>query len=170
MNIFATSVCPVESASFLDDKRIISQTKESAQMLCTALREHGIEDERLYKSTHKNHPANVWCRTTNMNFTWLLTHFEALLDQYTARYGKRHASERLLPLFYEYMDVIPVGTLQNFANCAANKEFGVDFKDIKPVTLAYKKYLIERWKRDKLTPTWFKQPISLETEVINEIV
>lgn len=159
MNIFATSYCPVECAEFLDDKRTVEMCLETAQMLSTALRCHGVNDDNLYKSTHQNHPANVWVRATNLNFAWTLAHFESLLDQYTARYGKRNPSERLLPLFYEYMEVIPVGPLQEFVNCAANKEKGVDFKDIKPVTTAYKKYLIERWRHDKLTPTWFKQPV-----------
>ena len=37
MNIFATHDCPIESARWLDDKRLIKMILESAQLLCNAL-------------------------------------------------------------------------------------------------------------------------------------
>lgn len=163
MNIFVTSNCPIESARYLDDKRIVKMSLETAQMLSTVLQCHGICDDRLYKPTHTNHPANVWARETNLNYLWLLAHFEELLEQYTLRYSKKHASGRLLPVFYEYLDVLPEGRLTPFVNCAANDSKGVSFKHIEDTTTAYKLYLLERWKKDVRTPTWFKKPV-LETE------
>ncbi len=154
MNIFVTSVCPVESAKALDDKRVVKMCLETAQLLSTALREHGVEDERLYRPTHRNHPSNVWARQTRSNFVWLLVHFEALLAEYTDAYGREHKSGDLLPAFYEHLEAIPEGDLTEFANCARNKSLGLDFTDVACVFTAYKLYLMERWWTDKREPTW----------------
>lgn len=51
MNIFATDPCPIKSAQFLDDKRVIKMILESAQMLCTALHQLGYDKEIPYKQT-----------------------------------------------------------------------------------------------------------------------
>jgi hypothetical protein len=130
-------------------------------MLCTALRYHGVDDPRLYKTCHLNHPASIWARQTGINFSWLLVHFEALLDECKKRprkdgtYPKDHASTRLIPLFYKYIHVLPKGDLTPFVNCAANNDVGVSFKDEKDVIKAYNLYLEKRWMLDKLTPTWY---------------
>lgn len=158
MNIFVTSSCPIESAKFLDDKRVVKMCLESAQMLSTALAERGVVDSRLYKPTHKNHPCNVWTRETRGNFFWLFRHFQALLAEYSRRYGKLHASSRLVIPFIELMHSIPEGELTAFVNCAANKEHGLDYKSMPCVFGAYKGYLLDRWERDMRTPTWYGQP------------
>jgi len=155
MNIFVTSYCPIESAKFLDDKRVNKMCLESAQMLSTALRTLGCEDERLYKSTHKNHPSCVWVRQSDMNFVWLLAHFEALLDEYEKRRGREHGCSRLLAAFYANIDWLPVGELTDFANCAANSSLGLSYKHVDDVRLAYQLYLADRWETDKRAPTWY---------------
>jgi hypothetical protein len=155
MNIFFTSECPIECAKFLDDKRALKMVLETAQMLSTALRVHGYEGDGIYKMTHKNHPSSVWARETRENFQWLLRHFKALSDEYTFRYGKVHKSSRLLDVFKDHEFMIPEGSLTPFANCAANKSVGVDFKHIKDVTKAYQLYLAVRWDHDVREPTWY---------------
>jgi len=59
------------------------------------------------------------------------------------------------------MDILPqrrllreTPILSPFANCARNKSLGIDFTTITNVHDAYKNYLCERWKNDKLTPVW----------------
>lgn len=155
MNIFFTSNCPVECAQNLDDKRVVKMCLETAQMLSTALRENGVTDARLYKSTHRNHPSCKWVRETDLNYAWTLTHLEALLEEYTKRYGKVHASSKLLELFYEYMDKIPEGDLTDFANCAARQDLGINYKNFRDATTAYMLYLNDRWSADKKAPTWY---------------
>ena len=66
----------------------------------------------MYKMAHKNHPSTKWVRHSYQNYKWLYTHMTALMQEYTYRYGKHHATERLIePLgnfpksFWQNMDV-----------------------------------------------------------------
>lgn len=127
---------------------------ETAQLLSSALRLYGYSGDSLYKITHVNHPSNIWCRTTRGNYKWLLEHFKALCDEYTRRFGKTHASSKLLPIFEQNIDLIPDGERMPFSNNARNLTKGVDFTHISDVTLAYRNYLTERWKGDKKQPKW----------------
>ena len=154
MNIFASSNCPIESAKYLDNSRVIKMTLESAQLLSSALRLCGYVGDNIYKISHKNHPSNVWCRTTQGNYKWLLEHFRALCDEYNRRTGKIHASSKLLPIFEANIELIPVGEKMPFSNNARNLTKGVDFTHEHDVTLAYKLYLAERWESDKREPKW----------------
>lgn len=155
MNIFFTSVCPAQCAAYLDDKRVVKMCLETTQMLCTALNEHGCEAP--YKSTHVNHPSNVWARQTRKNWLWLHEHGIALCKEYTRRYDKVHKCEGILNEIKHLAKQIPIGEITPFANCAANQSVGVDFKHIEPVTEAYKQYLCVRWENDKREPTWYKE-------------
>ena len=154
MNIFVTDDDPRISAINLDDKRVIKMILESAQMLCTALHEHGAGHLAQYKATHKNHPANVWCRQTRMNYGWLLMHFVALSNEYTYRTGKVHKSFSLFPELLKGAAYIPDGKLTSYANCAARSDINISYKHIDHTPTAYKKYLIDRWAKDKLKPKW----------------
>lgn len=154
MNIFATSDCPIESAQFLDDKRCVKMCLETAQLLSSALRLCGHSGEGLYKITHKNHPSNIWARTTQGNYKWLLEHFRALCDEYNRRTGKIHASSKLLPIFERGVSLIPEGERMPFSNNARNLTKGVDFTHEKDTIKAYQLYLSERWESDKREPKW----------------
>lgn len=154
MNIFCTSECPIESAKFLDDKRCNKMILESAQLLSSALRLHGYTGSDVYKITHKNHPSNVWCRTTRGNYEWLLAHFKALCEEYTRRTDKVHASSKLLPVFEANVHLIPTGERMPFSNNARNLTKGVDFTHVEDVTIAYQLYLSSRWETDVREPVW----------------
>lgn len=154
MNIFTTSNCPQECARYLDDKRVIKQTLESAQLLSTALRVNGYKGDDVYKIAHLNHPSSVWCRTTQGNYKWLLEHFRALCDEYTRRTGKIHASSKLLPIFEQNVELVPMGERMPFSNNARNLTKGVDFTHETDVTLAYQLYLSTRWESDAREPKW----------------
>lgn len=157
MNIFVSNSCPFESARFLDDKRVVKMVLESAQMLSTAI--HCVGGYGPYKKTHVNHPCSVWARRSAENYHWLLSHFKALCNEYTRRYGKTHKCEQYLELFWKGMSIMPQGGLTPFANCAANESIGVSFKDVKDVPSAYKRYLYARWINDKREPTWYGQKL-----------
>ena len=70
MNIFFLDKTPELSAQYLCDKHIPKMLLESAQMLSTALRQNGYEDDYLYKSAHPNHPMTKWVGNTRDNFIW----------------------------------------------------------------------------------------------------
>lgn len=180
MNIFFTSTDPYQCAFNLDDKRVTKMVLETAQMLCTALYEHGglirkqngvnkrgkpkydyfFKDsgKKAYKPTHTNHPSNIWCRESRANYAWLLAHFVHLATQHESRRGNKHKTfELLFEELTNHINYIPKGDITPFANCAANKDKGLDFKHL-PVITAYRKYMVERFKTDTLTPKWTKVP------------
>jgi len=152
MNIFAFTECPNISARLIDDKRCIKMVLETAQMLSTAINFHG--GVAPYKSTHVNHPCNVWTRKTRGNYLWLLDYFMAISQEYTRRYGKVHKCAQYLADFELGAAIIPVGMQTAFVNCARNNEKGVDYTHINDVHLAYQMYMDERFATDIRPPTW----------------
>ena len=101
------------------DKHVVKMILESAQLLSTAhrvldgqmsvrerlvpgtlekpkYRKHKVwtlpdaRDSVMYQATHMNHPSAVWCRTSIENYSWLVEHFYALMNEYIHRYGKVH--------------------------------------------------------------------------------
>lgn len=143
MNIFVTNPCPVQSAKYLDNKRVIKMILESAQMLSTAMHTLNIPNAP-YKKTHYNHPCAVWCRTSRANYLWLLEHFKALYEEYTNRYGKTHKTSQYYNTFLTAAEGIPNGELTPFANCTI-------FPEETNIFEAYKKHLQVKWENDKWT-------------------
>lgn len=152
MNIFVTSSCPIQSAKFLDDKRVVKMALESTQMLCTALNVNGVKTP--YKTGHLNHPCTVWARASQANWQWLWQHAMALCNEYRRIYGKEHACVKVLKSIAGLESVLPNEKLTPFANCARSKEKGIDFTTESNVHLAYQLYLNARWETDKREPTW----------------
>lgn len=157
MNIFFSDADPIIAAQNLDDKRVIKMILESAQMLCTALRLNNAVHLAQYKATHGNHPSNVWARTTDSNYAWLLAHFKALCDEYTFRYGKVHASAAQYSNFVAGQAFIPKGDLTPFANCAARSDMNIDYKWMNDTVHAYRLYLMQRWASDIKKAEWTKR-------------
>ena len=104
MNIFYLDTNPHIAAKYMGDKHVVKMILETAQLLSTA---HHVSEIRnaffdlvhlddIYKPTHRNHPCAVWVRETAGNYGWAYNHFCGLLMEYTHRYEKHHASERLL--------------------------------------------------------------------------
>lgn len=85
MNIFLTSPCPRECAQNLDDKRLGTMLKESAQMLATGCLFKGIDVG--YKATHDYHPCTRWARSNSLAFGWLVEHALWLADEHLFRFG-----------------------------------------------------------------------------------
>jgi len=99
MNIFYLDRDPEIAAQMMCDKHVVKMILESAQMLCTAHRvldgDEYAEKMGLYKLAHKNHPSTIWVRSSFYNYRWLFKHYDALMEEYTYRYGKIHATSRL---------------------------------------------------------------------------
>jgi len=139
MNIFAIESNPADCAKSMVDKHVVKMILETAQLLSTAHRildgkkvegkkmvpgsmpirwrkftKWELPDDResvLYSATHVNHPSAVWCRASNNNYTWLYCHFEALLAEYTHRYGKVHKCASMASRLNVLPTNIPVGYL-----------------------------------------------------------
>lgn len=155
MNIFFTDPCPKKCAEYLDTKRVNKMILESCQMLSTAINETG--GQGIYKSTHKNHPSNVWARESYQNWLWLYHHMIALGMEYKRRRGKIHKSFRAFitsDIKRQAMQALPSKGLTKKPNCAANMSLGISYKDVDNIYKAYKLYLSDRWENDKREPIW----------------
>ena len=147
MNIFVSDPCPQKSAKYLDDKRVVKMVLETAQILSTTISMVGGEGP--YRVTHRNHPCCKWARESSGNYLWLLKHFKYLSKEYTARYKRIHACERLTKIFEENSWRIKKGSQTVWPNCTIFK------KEIGNVHVFYKKALDIKWQNDIRTPTWY---------------
>lgn len=153
MNIFFTDECPIKCAENLDDKRVVKMVLETAQLLSTAINEHG--GSAPYKSTHVNHPSAIWARQSKENYWWLIDHFVALCHEYKSRYGRDHKCSDYINDFIALQPNFEINNMTEKPNCAANRTLGISYKSIQDIYLAYKLYLNDRWENDKRTPTWY---------------
>lgn len=145
MNIFASSPDPVKSAHALCDRRVNKTILESAQMLSAtihAMPRFGSLEPYVYRMgvnpAWQRHPCTIWTRASPDNFAWLLTHLEALCDEYTYRYERLHPTAQLLGYFYEVRDRWAGGTInppEDFANCTSSVN-SYDYREL-PVHLAH---------------------------------
>ena len=116
MNIFYLDHDVRKCAEMHNNSHVVKMILEYAQLLSTAHRildgvlstridlsgrkktVYALADNRntvLYSATHINHPSAVWVRQSDKNYDWLFALFQALMDEYTHRYGKVHACSKL---------------------------------------------------------------------------
>jgi hypothetical protein len=116
MNIFYLDPNPKTCAEMHLDKHVVKMIIEYAQLMSTShrvidgeeyldrtannrkIKRWRLQDDRelaLMKASHVNHPSGVWCRDNKENYMWLYAMWYYLLQEYTHRYGKKHACGRL---------------------------------------------------------------------------
>lgn len=155
MNVFASYSCPIKSAEFLDDKRVVKMILESCQMLNMACQHFG-GTSMGYKSTHKNHPCTKWCCKNLENYWWLVQHFEALCNEYAKRYNKVHKCSQYLEHFKSLKpSTDSLESPTSFENCTANHKYMIDVHE------AYKACLREKWLNDKRSPTKYQKTFNM---------
>lgn len=153
MNILFYSSDPNEASLYIDDIRKNKLLTESGQMLSTAMNilnpHHGM---KVYKSTHPNHPSNVWARSSRANFEWLLHHMYCMHRQRRTP----HATAELIPTFKKFLKraKFPEEGLTAYANCARHRELLLDFTHIDDVFHAYRLYSCARWELDTIKLSW----------------
>ena len=120
---------------------------ELCQMLWTAFHVTGdsgwervAEDSgiKVYKQAHKNHPTAIWVRSSVTNFNWTVALGLELCKEYTRRYGKFHACEKMLHWFTE-----------NHPRC--DEEYVSE-------TAFYSQFSIPKWKGKLCTPPPLAMP------------
>lgn len=155
MNIFYIDKNPKIAAQCLGDKHVVKMVLESAQMLCTAQRHYGNDNDWLYKACYQNHPCNVYIRNDWHGYRWLFRHFMALCEEFEYRFGKKHKCDSLF--FADELSknpVIYIGDVRcNIPLCMPDQ-----YKTTDPVE-SYRNYYIHekkhlhKWtKREK--PNW----------------
>lgn len=158
MNIFYLDTNPRKSARMQCDKHCVKMILESAQMLSTAHRvldgDEYADKMGLYKLAHKNHPSTVWVRSSSDNYRWLWKHYDALMQEYTLRYGKTHATSRLRNALLKLPTNIPNDRYADPPQCMPD-----EYKSDCTVT-AYRNYYkgdkagFARWKYTQ-PPQWW---------------
>ena len=175
MNIFYlhhdTKIC----AEMHVDKHCVKMILEYAQLLSTAHRvldghesittsvsgrkkkTWTIGDHRndvLYSATHINHPSAIWVRHSDKNYSWLFEMFKSLLEEYTYRYGKNHACEKLLWALEVRPNNIPRGIFTEPTPAMPDhyKVAGDSIQSYKNYYLGDKQRMFS-WK-NRPTPSW----------------
>jgi len=158
MNIFYLNRDPKIAAMMHCDKHVVKMILESAQMLSTA---HRVLDgdtfadvAGMYKIAHKNHPCSIWARANNSNYKWLFNLYDSLMREYTHRYDKHHASERLMMSLRAVPANITQGAFTDPPMCMPDH---CKFDD--PILSYQNYYMVEKsyfanWKR-RPRPDWF---------------
>ena len=155
MNIFYLDHYPALAARYHTSKHVVKMITELAQILSTAKRHFGNNDDRLYKSTHVNHPSNVWIREGKDNYLWTLELLKELIKEYDFRYdsGKHQRARELIKLFESVPDLPEGSTPLRLA-------MPNEFKDNDPVK-AYRAYYMNgkrhlaNWGRRE-APYWWR--------------
>ena len=178
MNIFYLDRDVSKCAEYHNDKHVVKMIIEYAQLLSTAhrvidgeqyldktangrsIKRWRMEDNTLetvlYKATHINHPSAVWVRQSNNNYNWLMCLFQSLLLEYTHRYGKFHATERLVYFLRKPPQNIPVGYLTQ-PTPAMPDEYKVPGDSLQSYRNYYvgAKKTMAKWKNRDI-PSWWK--------------
>ena len=112
MNRFIIEFNVDEIAKSLCDQHIVKMPLEEAQMLCTTLWHHApeyAEEHDLYKPVHQKHPCTLWAMQTRDNYAFAFSLYDAMLTEYTHRYGKWHGAMKHIDALDYGRKMIPEG-------------------------------------------------------------
>lgn len=178
MNIFYLNYDPVICAKEHVDKHVVKMIVEYAQLLSTAHRVidgfsyydssnsgkrkvkrfklNEPRESNLYKACHINHPSAVWTRASRRHYQWLYELFEQCCLEYTRRYGKYHATEKLKA----YLKM-PPNNLPDKGWSEPPPAMPDKYKVQGDSVQSYRNYYIgdkvsfAKWKSPAVQPTWF---------------
>lgn len=96
MNIFVLDINHEKCAKYHVDKHVVKMITEHNQMLCATHHVCGTNSSIIpYRLSYKNHPCSKWVRESLSNYNWLVKLNLELCKEYTFRYGKIHAGEKI---------------------------------------------------------------------------
>ena len=96
VNIFLLDYDHETCAQYHCDKHVVKMPLETTQMLSSVHWRHDAEGP--YLPVHQKHPCTLWAGQTVENYKWLWKLGIALCKEYTFRYEKTHACERVLAI------------------------------------------------------------------------
>ena len=164
MNRFIVDHHPDAIAKQLCDQHVVKMPLEEAQMLCTTMWQHApmyAEEMDLYKPVHHKHPCTLWAMETqaNYSFAWLL--YDAMLTEYTYRYGKEHGAGKHWLALKEGMKYVPEGALTPHPQCfSGHDELKTDEKY--PIVAYRAFYAVDklkfaRYNKGRKMPAWLAE-------------
>tara|TARA_Y100001963_G_C6589638_1_gene357363 strand:+ start:127 stop:627 length:501 start_codon:yes stop_codon:yes gene_type:complete len=166
MNIFVLDENPTTAAQMHCDKHCVKMVVELYQQLGSALRRHGATDGQMPKTSkgtplkggYHNHPCTRWCGDSQSNFLWAADHAISLAEEYTYRYGKKHACSDGIYQMSEMYHLIPEDRMTPFAQAMPD-----EFKNKCAVTAYRDYYSIDKrnnikveWKKRRNKPYWWR--------------
>jgi hypothetical protein len=159
MNIFYIEDEPTEIAKSHVDRHVVKMPVECAQMLSTVLRTQ-LNIDYGYKAVYVNHPCTKWTGESLENFKFLLKLGIALCDEYEHRYGKEHATKKVLNGMLNYRNEISMG-LPNSGFSEPPKCVSEQWKSLNTKE-AYRQYYIHVKKRlhnwtNREKPAWIPE-------------
>jgi hypothetical protein len=96
MNIFIVDWDHTICAQWHCNKHVVKMPLETTQMLSTV--HHRYSNDGPFLPVHQKHPCTLWAGQTIENYRWLWRLGIALCKEYTYRYEKTHACERILAM------------------------------------------------------------------------
>lgn len=99
MNAFYVDADPVKAAQSLCDQHVVKMVLETAQILSTLARTWPVAETVatfLYRPTHERHPVVLAAARSDAYLDWLIRHGRGLAAEYEHRFGRVHASARVI--------------------------------------------------------------------------
>ena len=163
MNRFIVDYDVINIAQSLCDQHIVKMPLEEAQMLCTALWHHApeyAEERGLYKPVHQKHPCTLWAMETQSNYLFAWCLYDAMLDEYTKRYNRKHGCAKHYDALLKGMVYIPEGDRTPHPQCFSGHD---DLKTdenwpIKAYRAFYQRDKMDfaRWNKNRAMPAWLQ--------------
>lgn len=159
MNLFYLDHDIKRCVQYHVDRHVVKMPIESAQALCTVMREdYGIDYG--YKSAYVNHPIVRWVAFSLANFKYMHKLGLNLCKEYTYRYGRTHATEAVLMGIVPHMAQI-IDMANPFPFTEPPKVVSAELKELSTVE-AYRGYYIRvkkrlhSWKHREI-PYWIQE-------------
>lgn len=155
MNAFWLDADPRTAARYHADQHVAKMILEAAQVLSTAARLRGVDDPRLYRSTHENHPLVQWAAESRANWDRLYEFARALNDEYVERFDRDepHASWRLLQELDRDALPLPEDPATEPPQCMPERYRGPDLVDAYRTYYATEKAPWAQWNHSR-RPDW----------------
>ena len=169
MNIFILSWIIEECARFHCDSHCVKMILETSQILSTCW--HAVnpveasvllEENKIYRKTHINHPCCIWVRECKENYIWLCHLGIALCREYAFRYNKKLTDHKCYAKLYFFIHNIPPnlkGNKTNPGNITKPKLAMPDTYKSDDAVYSYRKYYLNekshlfKWK-NRPKPYW----------------
>jgi hypothetical protein len=159
VNLFILHANPEVAARMMCDSHVVKMPTETAQMLSTVARLHGVNIG--YKIAHPGHPCTKWIGASKANFDWAVRHGIALCQEYTMRYLSVHGARSTIEAVRDIAFLIRFKRKGRTPFAQAMPD---EYKDDNAV-LAYRKYYVgdkarfAKWTAPGKEPKWWKEMI-----------
>ncbi len=155
MNIFVLDRDPRVAAQMACDQHVVKMATETAQILSTVCRLHGVKVG--YRPSHAGHPCTKWAAASKANFRWTVVHGLSLCNEYTYRYGKRHAAQDVTEQIDAVRDQL---TFENVYRTPFALAMPIYLHEDDAVS-AYRNFYLDsksrfaRWRKNRPPPSWW---------------